>query len=199
MMKNFTLGALLMAIAVLGPLVAYAGITVVYPKSNLSVAISTTPPIVFDQGADYNMSTNLTLASGWIGFNNNASFNITFNGLSGANVTVDRMVHVNATAFVDTWKLQVGTAYVASGLESNEINILKIRAWEGGTAPTADNDAAVCAYLDLEAAVDTESTQPGGNTCDDDVNLQFIIDLVDGANGSGTVSIRPSSITFVAG
>lgn len=189
--RNLFIGVLLGAIAAITPVVAYAGVTVVYPKSTHTVNVNTTPPITFAQGADYTVANNNGFASAFTLIENNGAFTVTLSSLSGGSVTIDKYANAVATATVTTFKMQVGTA-VSGTLDSTEIEILKIRLWTGGTPPTVDGSVGVCAVLDLESAVDTESaaTCAGSQT----VFIQVVYQLAAGAVGSSTVATRPSSI-----
>jgi hypothetical protein len=191
--RGLTLGTLLMAIAILGPAIAYAGVTVIYPKATHSVNVDTTPPLTFAQGSDYAQANSVGFASAFTLIDNSAAFTMTLSSLSGGAITIDKYVHLVAASTVSTFKAQIATA--ASGtLDATEIEVLKVRLWTGGTPPTADGSSGVCAVLDLEAALDTES----GTTCagNQTVYVQVVFQLATGSAGSSSVSIRPSSIVF---
>jgi len=191
--KSLFLAALLAAVTIFAPFIAYAGVTVVYPKSTHTVNVNTSPPIVFAQGADYAEANSGGFASAFSLVDNDAAFTLTLSALSGGSVTIDKYANLVADASIDTFKAQVGTA-VAGTLDAAEISMLKIRLWTGGSAPTADNSAGVCAVLDLESALDTESA----TTCDgaQTVFVQVVYTLATGSAGSSTVAVRPSSIVF---
>lgn len=191
--RGLTLGTLLLGISIVGPVVAYAGVTVIYPKATHSVTVNASPPITFAQGTDYATANTLGFASAFTLTDNDAAFTMTLSALSGGAVTIDKYVHIVATAGVTSYKIQVGTA--ASGtLDATEIEVLKVRLWTGGTPPTADGSAGVCAVLDLESALDTESTAScNGNQT---VFVQVVFQLASGSAGSSTVAVRPSSIVY---
>lgn len=193
-LRSVLLSALLVAIATMGPIVAYAGIAVVYPKSSQTVSVDTTPPITFAQGADYTQANTLGFASAFALSDNNGAFGITLSSLSGGTVTIDKYVHAVADATISTFKVQIGTA-ISGTLDATEVESLKIRLWTGGTPPTADGSVGVCAVLDLESALDAESsaTCAGNQT----VYVQVVFQLASGSAGSSTVAIRPSSLVFV--
>jgi len=192
-LRGLTLGTLLLAISIVGPVVAYAGISVIYPKATHSVNVNTSPQITFAQGSDYSTANTLGFASAFTLTDNSAAFTMTLSSLSGGSITIDKYVHLVATSAISTFKVQVATA--ASGtLDATELEVLKVRLWTGGTAPTADGSSGVCAVLDLESAVDTESaaTCNGNQT----VYVQVVFQLATGSAGTSTVAVRPSSIVF---
>ncbi len=190
---DYLLYVLLVGIALLTPLVSYAGISLIYPSSEFTADVAT-PPITWDTGDDYTLASNLGFASGYTSHDNTASFALTISGLSGGSVTVDKLLDLTADAPVTSFKIKIETAL--SGTLSPEPDTLKLRIWTGATAPTSDVDASVEAVVDLLAAVDTESaaiTQAATTT--------YFVQLVYGwnsarvdASGSSTVEIAPSSI-----
>lgn len=197
--KNLWMGLLLAGIAVVGPMVAFAGISVIYPSSTHTATIDATPPITFATGADNAKATTLGFVSS-ASFGTNAardygaSFTISLNGLSGGQVTIDKYATITSTTDVSTFKMQVGTALTGT---LTAPSVLKVRVWSGGTAPTADGSSGVCAVLDLTAAAATEST---GGPCDTATATTFYIQVVyslpAASSGSSTVALRPSSIVF---
>lgn len=196
MMRNGTsiaLGVLLVAVTLTTPLIAYAGITVVYPKSTHTVGVDATPPITFAQGADYAAANTQGFASAFALIDNDGAFTITLNSLAGGNVTIDKYANLVADATISTFKVQIGTA-VSGTLDAAELESLKIRLWTGGAPPTTDNSAGICAILNLESAADAESsTTCAGNQT---VFIQVVYQLASGASGSSTVAVRPSSLVF---
>jgi hypothetical protein len=195
--KNVALGLLLSALAIVGPAVAYGSVSVIYPKSTHTVNVETSPPITFSEGADYAQANNVGFASGQQFIDYNGAFNITISGLSGGNITIDNytMVALDKTR-VDSYKLQIATALTGT-LDANMIQDLKIQIWTGSNAPNAANGwwSGVCARLDLESALNTEST---GGPCDATyANMQIIFQLRTFSSGSSTVSVRPSSLVLV--
>lgn len=192
-LKTLGLAVLLAGMAIVGPLVAYAGVTVIYPSTTVTTDIDTTPPITFAAGADHALAVDVGFAGALSTIDNAGAFTLTASGLSGGSVTIDKLTNIVANDDVGTFKLQVATALVPSG--GFNPDTLKVRLWTGGTAPTADGDSSVCGVLDLEAALNTEtSTTCAGNQT---VFVQLVYALPSGAAGSGVVSLRPSSIAFV--
>ena len=194
--KSVTLGALLIAIAVTGPLVAYAGISVIYPGSQKTFDINTTPPVTFAEGPDYALGESSGFLTAFVAAHNDAAYSFTVHGLSGASLTIDNLTEVTRTAAVASYKVQISAAYDGD----LTVSTLKIRLWSAdeapGTPPTADGADNVCAVLDLTAALNTESA----TTCEEEtVQMQLIMVLPVGTQQdaeSATVSVRPSSIVF---
>ncbi len=184
-------GALLVAIALVGPMVAFAGVSAVWPESTKTVDVNTSPPITFAAGADHTQANSLGFAGAFTATNNAASYTLTVSGLSGGTLTIDDLVTITSTANVADYKLQIDTAL--AGTLTNP-DTLKVRLWTGATPPTADGDAQVCGVLDLEAVATTETaTACAGSST---VKVQLIYALPDGSSGSSTVSIAPSTINF---
>lgn len=184
------LGALLVGLAIVGPMVAYAGVTAIYPESVNTVNVDTTPPVTLARGTDMSQAENIGFANSFTSTNNGASYTLTLSGLSGGNVTVDKLLFANKTAAVSTYKFQISTAWSGT-LNPDDV---KFRLWTGGTAPTTDNSAGLCAVLNLEAALDTETT---GTCSDAAVFVQLVLTLPTGVSSeTATVSVRPSSIVF---
>jgi hypothetical protein len=184
------LTSILVTIAIVGPMVAYAGVSVIWPSSTATVNVDTSPPITFAQGSDYTQASSLGFASAFATTNNAGSFTVTVSGLSGGTVTIDNLTYIQREASVTSYKMQVATAF------SGSLNptLLKVRLWTGSTAPTADGDSGVCAVLDLEAALSTESSASCSAA---GVKVQLVSTLPAGVSSeTGTVSIRPSSIVF---
>jgi hypothetical protein len=191
-MKNLMLGGILATIAILGPMVAYAGVSVIYPSSNHSVTTVATPPITFASGSDYALANTVGFASSFATADAAADFSITLAGLGGGTVIIDNYTAITKASSVTSYKLQVATA-AAGTLDSSEISSLKVRLWTGGTAPVLDGSAGVCAVLDLESVVDTESAASCTGSL---VKMQVVYALTSGAAGTTTVAIRPSSVVF---
>lgn len=212
-LKSLVLGTLLTGLALFSPLVAHAGIQVVYPESAHTVDINTTPPIQFDKGGDFARAQSLGFLGGWSGKNNNASFDLTLSGLSGGILQIDHYINATAVADINTFKFEVSSALDTGGTldpdaPDNEIESFYLCAWYGTVAPTnppvagsectdPGANTVVCASLNLESVAGTEST---GGPCPDtpDLQLQIYLDLKDDSTGTNSVSIRPSSITFDA-
>jgi hypothetical protein len=189
-LKRVVLGALLVGMTIVGPLVAYAGVSVIWPSSTYTVNVNQSPPITFVAGADQATAQALGFTGAFGSTNNGASYTLTVSGLSGGRVTIDKLADVDRTSAVASYKMQVATA-LGSGIIPT---ILKLRHWTGGTAPTADGDSQVCAVLDLKAAQGTESS---GSCSAATVFTQLVYELPSGqTTQSDTVSFRPSSIVF---
>ncbi|MGQ0536898.1 MAG: hypothetical protein ACT4PT_12610 [Methanobacteriota archaeon] len=185
--RDLALGALLLALAVLGPMVGYAGVNVVWPASTITADVDENPPIDFLVGADHTTAQNLGFAGAFTATNNAASFTLTVNGLSGGNVTVDNITYVNKESAITSYKIQIATA-LGAGINPTSF---KVRLYTG-SAPTSDGSAGVCAVLDLEAAANTESSAACTAT---NVAIQVVYELPAGqTTQSDSVSIRPSSI-----
>lgn len=199
-LKNMGLGLLLAGIAIVGPLVAYAGVSVIYPSSAHTVNVDTSPPITFASGDDYTQANSIGFAGSFASTNNAASFTITLSGLSGGTVTIDKYATVAGTAAVTSYKMQVASALTGT---LTTPTTLEIRMWDPGisaTAPTADGDSNVCAILSLKAIATTESTAEAATPCAGGTtyNIQVVYQLPNASSGSSSVSIRPSSIVFAA-
>jgi hypothetical protein len=196
-LKNSTLVFLLAGLAVAGPILAYAGISIIYPKSTHTVNIETNPPIQFIQGADYAQGNNMGFLSNLALIDNDAAFNITISGLSGGNYTIDNytMIWLDE-ARVSSFKMQIADA-ISGTLDANMIQDLKIQLWTGATPPSTANGwwNGVCARLDLESALNTEST---GGPCDNSyTKVQLIFQLRTNSAGTSTLAVRPSSLVLV--
>lgn len=188
--KSTLLGGLLVGIAVVGPMVAYAGVSVIWPSTTATVDVDEAPPITFLVGADHAKLNTIGFAGAFTAGNNAGSFTLTLNGLSGGQITVDNLTHIKRESSITSYKVQVATA-IGAGINPDT---LKVRLWTGATAPTADGDSQVCAVLDLEAAANTEST---ASCTAVDVFVQLVYKLPTGqTTQTDSVSIRPSSIVF---
>jgi len=194
---DYLLYLLLIGIALLAPLISYAGVSLIYPGSLFTSGVSTSPPITWATGNDYNLAVNLGFASGYTSHDNKASFVLTISGLSGGSITIDKILNLTASASVTSFKIKISTAL--SGTLSPTPDSLKLRIWTGATAPTSDGDASVKAVVDLKAAVNTESvavTQAATTTYFVQLVYAWNTARVD-ASGSSTVEIQPSSIATV--
>ena len=182
---------LLIAIALLAPVVSYAGVSLIYPDSTITSDANTSPPITWTQGADYTIAQSNGFAGSFATSDNDAGFTITVSGLSGGTVTIDDLVNATATSGVSTFSVKISSAL--SGTLTAPTT-LKLRFWTGATAPTDDGDAQVAAVLDLTAALDTETatTIAGSQT----VFVQLVCEYASSTTGSSDVSIQPSSIVL---
>ena len=141
-MKNWMLGGILAIVAILGPMVAYAGVTVIYPTSTQTAAVDTTPLITFQAGDDHALASTLGFAGAFTQNDNAASFTLTINSLSGGSVTIDNYAEGVADASVGVWGIEVVDAL--TGTLTNPTS-LRIRLWDpAGAAPTSDVSASVC-------------------------------------------------------
>lgn len=192
---DYLLYVLLVGVALLAPLVSYAGISLIYPSSQLTADVNVSPPITWATGADYTLASNLGFVSGYVSHDNTASFVLTISGLSGGSVTVDQLLDLTAGASVTSFKIKIATAL--SGSLSPVPDVLKLRIWNASTtAPTSDTDPSVLAVVDLKAAAGTESvaiTQTAATTYRVQLVYAWNTARVD-ASGSSTVEIQPSSI-----
>jgi hypothetical protein len=194
---DYLLYLLLIGIALLAPLISYAGVSLIYPGSLFTSGVSTSPPITWATGNDYALAVNLGFASGYASHDNKASFVLTISGLSGGSITIDKLLNLTASASVMSFKIKISTAL--SGTLSPTPDSLKLRIWTGATAPTSDGDASVKAVVDFKAAVNTESvavTQAATTTYFVQLVYAWNTARVD-ASGSSTVEIQPSSIVTV--
>ena len=192
--KSSALTFLLLGVSILGPITAYAAVTVIYPKSTHTVGIAGTAPISFDAGADYWSAEANEFSAAWLGHDSNASFTVELNALSGGNVTIGKYVEATAGAGVTKWRLEISDAVPGGAtLTAAEIVSLKIRLWTGGAAPTTDNSAGICGILNLESAAGNRTAYCPTGT----VYLQSIFELASDAAGTATVSIRPTDVVFV--
>lgn len=191
--KSVGLTGVLVGIAIVGPMVAYAGVSVVWPSSDLTVDVDEAPPINFTAGADHTQAQSVGFVGAFTAGNNGGSFTLTLNGLSGGTVTIDNLTYMQRESSVSSYKVQIASA-LGAGINPT---VLKFRLWSGNStvaAPSADTDSQVCAVLDLEAAANTESTASCTAAA---VKVQLVYQLPTGqTTQSGTVSIRPSSVVF---
>ena len=182
---------ILIFISITAPLVSYAGVSLIYPNSDITSNVNTSPPITWTQGADYTAASGMGYAGSFTQTNNAASFTLTVSGLSGGTVTIDKLVNLVATSGISTYKVQITSAL--AGTLSPTPTTLKLRFWTGATAPTADGSAGVITILDLKSALNTETAATiAGNQL---VYVQLVYQLASSSSGSSTVSIAPSSIT----
>jgi len=191
---DYLLYVLLVGVALLAPLVSYAGISLIYPGSRFTSDVSTSPPIRWSTGDDYALASDLGFASGYTSKDNTASFVLTISGVSGGSVTVDKLLELTAVGYVTSFKIKIATAL--SGTLLPVPDTLKLRIWAGATAPTEDTDTSVEAVVDLKGDAGDESvaiTQAATTTYF--VQLVYAWDTARvNASGSSTVEIQPSSI-----
>jgi len=190
--KNWMLGGILATIAILGPMVAYAGVSVIYPSSSHTATTVATAPISFAEGADYTLAETLGFATDFATADSASHFSVSLNGIGGGTIIIDKYATITRTSGVSSYKMSIATAMTGT-MDATEIASLKVRLWTGATPPVLDGSTGVCAVLDLEAIIDTEST----NACSDaSVFMQVTYQLSVGATGSSSVAIRPSTVVF---
>ena len=187
--REYVLFILLIGISIAAPLISYAGVSLIYPDSTISTDVNTNPPISWEQGTDYTLASSLGFAGSYSGTNNDASFTLTFSGLSGGTVTVDKLFNVVATSDVTTYKTKISSA-LAGTLTTP--TTLKLRFWTGATPPTSDGEAIT--VLDLQSIVDTETVS--NLSGDGTIFVQLVCEYQSGSTGSSSVSIQPSSIVL---
>jgi hypothetical protein len=182
---------ILVCISITAPLVSYAGVSLIYPSSTATSNVNTSPPITWTQGTDYTTASGMGFAGSFTLTNNAASFTLTLSGLSGGTLTIDKLVNVEATPEISTYRIKITTAL--AGSLSPTPTTLKLRFWTGANAPTADDSVGVITVLDLKSILNTETAATIAG--DQSVFVQLVYQLASGADGSSTVSIAPSSIT----
>lgn len=199
-------------VAVFGPWVAYAGVSVIYPESAHTIDVNDSPPITFAQGGDYTDASSLGFLSSWVSANDGASFTITVSALGGGELIIDDYVTATVDASVTSFTYELSTAIAYGTLTNANFVSFYLCAWQqsgASPAPTnsegsecGDPDGAggteVCGSLDLESAATTKST---GGPCDDapaTTKMQLYLKMGSGANDAtpATVSIRPADILF---
>ena len=186
--SELALYVLLILISLTFPLLSYAGVSLIYPPSTITADVNQNPPITWAQGNDYTLASNSGFAGSFTTANNAASFTLTVSGLSGGNVTIDRLLNVTATSRVTSFTVKISTALSGSLTP----NILKLRFWTGGTAPTSDSDSGVAGVLDLTATAGTATASMNGGTT---YKVQLIFALPSSVTTqTATVSIQPDQI-----
>ncbi len=179
--------ALLVAIALFGPMIAFAGVSVVWPGSPFTVDVDETPPITFAAGEDHAQAQTIGFANALTTDDNAGSFSLSLFGLSGGSVTIDRFVNITKLATVSEFRFEATNTI--SGIAPDT---LKARFWTGATPPTSDGDAQVCAVLDMTTTGESTTACSGGT-----VQMQVIYALPSSqTTESDIVTIRPSSIVF---
>lgn len=197
--KAIALNLLLVGVAVVGPFVAYAGVTAIFPGSNHTINVAT-PPITFAPRKDFNTATTagFVTASTFNGTDddNGASFTVTLAGLSGGTVTADNFINVTVDQTkVSSYRLEVSTSWSAGTLSPAPTTI-KYRMWgaNGCSAPTDDTiSACMSGPLNLMAAAGNMT----GKANEDRILQLVMVFPNDMTGGSGTVSIRPRDIVFI--
>lgn len=206
--RGSALTAILVALALVGPVVAYAGVSVVWPASTKTVNVNQDPPIRFLKGTDYPLAASNNFTTAWAGQNANASYTITVSGLSGGNLTIDKLVDVEVDANVQDFNISIESA-LSGTFESVNITRLKIRLWNGTTAPAwddseagaADGVAGVRCVLDLEGAAGSSTGAVAASHCErpseGTMFMQLLFALADDqTTEESTVSIQPLDVVF---
>lgn len=208
-LKESALTAILVAIVLMGPAVAYAGVNVVYPASTKTLNVNQDPPIRFDRGDDYAVAQANNFTAGWAGSNNNASYTINVSGLSGGNLTIDKLVGLTIQDTVPSFNVSISAA-LSGSFDPANVTYFVMRIWNGTTAPTTNASLGVRCVLNLKAAVDTHTGQNAQGECelpgevgaqpDERVaHMQIVLELGgDQTTESSTVSIRPQDIALTA-
>ena len=188
--KEYLPYALLILISLMAPLITYAGVSLIYPSSDITANVKTSLPITWASGSDYTLAQSNGFAGSFSTSNNASSFTLAISGLSGGTVTIDKLLNVVATSNVSTFKVKISTGI--SGTLSPTPTTLKLRFWTGSTAPADDGSSGVVAVLSLKATEGTETltTISGSQT----VYVQLVYQLASSTTGSSSVSIQPSSI-----
>lgn len=206
--RGSALTAILVALALVGPVVAYAGVSVVWPASTKTVNVNQDPPIRFKQGDDYTLAKGNNFTSAWAGQNANASYTITVSGLSGGNVTVDKLVRVEVDSNVQDFNVSIESA-LSGTFDNVNISRLKIRLWNGTTEPAWDADESGAAdgaegircVLDLKGAKGSSTGGVPASHCERPgegfMHMQLLFALADDQSvEESTVSIQPLDVAF---
>lgn len=200
------LTAILVAAALVGPAVAYASVDVVWPASRKTIDVNQDPPITFDTGTDYELAKNNNFTGDFVGHNNNASYTVTVSGLSGGRVTIDKLLNLTILDSVSSFNVEISSALSGSFDDAN-ITQLRMRIWNGSTAPTDDSSPGVRCVLDLEQPTGNDTSGYAPGECElpgDSVGpgqrrayMQIVFELADDqTTESATVDIRPLDIVF---
>lgn len=200
-LKSSTLIIALIGVAVTGPMVAYAGVSVVYPESTTTGDIDTSPPVTLAKGSDWSSALSADLVASWSSDDSAASVSFTIKGLEDGNVTIDALVKADQISGVSSHKIEVTDAIGASesgGLVASEISDAKLVFYDDSAASAPGNvtAASVCAWIDLTSVSESSGSC---DPADDSVNAQLFYELNDVDNPStdtATIKFRPSSIVF---
>lgn len=201
--KSSTLTVLLVALSLVGPAVAYAGVQVVWPASTDTLNVNEDPPITFDKGDDFSSAKSNNFTGDWVGHNNNASYTVTLSGLSGGNLTVDRWLNVTVNPAIQDFELNITEAIGEDTLGSSSINYATIRLWNatnGDPAPTTNASLTSQCELSLTAGVGTSSQDcPDPSTLTgtgNQLKMQVVYDLADDVSGFEDVSVTIDDVRF---
>lgn len=201
--KSSTLTVLLVALSLVGPAVAYAGVQVVWPESTDTLNVNEDPPITFDTGADFSSAQSNNFTGDWVGHNNNASYTVTLSGLSGGNVTIDKWINVSVNPAIQDFELNITEAIGEDTLGKSSIEYATVRLWNssnGDAAPTANGSLTSQCELSLQAPVGTSSqncpdpsTLTGGGSW---LQMQVVYELATDVSGFEDVSITVDDVRF---
>lgn len=191
-LKESVLTIVLVGLALTGPMVAYAGISVVYPDSFGGSSVKDTPGITFSEGTDWDTAQgdgfldNATMTTD--GSSTNVEFNM--NGLIDGEVTIDDAINVSLSG-VSSFKLDVTGA-----ASSADIDIFEVCVWTGTTTPSScdSSESAVCIELDLTTA--SESSNACSNGLDAKVMIHLKLKDTAAASLDSDATFKPSSITY---
>jgi hypothetical protein len=184
---------LVVFIALFGPLLAYAGVQLLYSESDHIVTVGGIFPVLFEPGADYPVAEKGGFATNFTSRDQGASFSVTLKGISGGNISVDSYAIARKNLGTQSYKIQLGHALTGS-LSLDKVEEIKLRLWNGNTVPLTDESPGVCAAFDLSTA---QVNEESATACTAEVtHLQVILRLRPGASGTSNLSIRPSSIVF---
>lgn len=199
-MTGAVLTVVLMVMALVGPAVAYAGVDVVWPPSEKVVEVNQDPPIKFRKGDDYDLAASNNFAGNWSGSNANASYGVTVSGLSGGRLVVDRLVNVTVLSNVQDFNVEISDPLTGSFDPAN-VTELKIRLWNGTSAPTSDTDGNVRCWLDLTLGTGNSTAGNSQGRCENPsqshLQMQVVFELAsDQSTESSQVQIRPVDVRF---
>lgn len=201
--KSSTLTVLLVALSLVGPAVAYAGVQVVWPASTDTLNVNEDPPITFDTGDDFPSAKSNNFTGDWVGHNNNASYTVTLSGLSGGNLTVDKWLNVTVNSAIQDFKLNITEGIGEDTLGKSSIEYATIRLWNatnGDPAPANNGSLTSQCELSLQASVGTASpTCPDPSTlwgAGNQLKMQVVYELADDVSGFEDVSITVDEVRF---
>lgn len=200
------LTAILMAAALVGPTVAYASVDVVWPASTKTIDVNQDPPITFDTGTDYELASRNNFTGDFEGHNNNASYTVTISGLSGGRVTIDKLINLTVLDTVGSFNVEISDA-LSGTFDLANITELRMRIWNGTTAPDNDSSDGVRCVLDLTQPTGNDTSGYPPDKCElpgESVGpgqrrayMQIVFELADDqTTESATVDIRPLDIVF---
>jgi len=183
--------AILIAILLSIALITYTGVNLIYSPSTITVGV-VEPPLLWEQGDDYNTAYNLGYATGWTLSTNKTYFSITVKGSPELKVVIDDIFSVVNTTKVVSFKVEIAEAI--SGSLVDKITTLKLRFYNA-TDPIPTTDVAG-KVLDLTKSYDKTGALTIKRT--DELNVQIIIELDSDAltTDYATVKIRFTDIVM---